>query len=107
MQQVHSAGDLIAQPRQGMVLLLLLAPACGDLALPGGLIGGTADLERGLVALLELLANLMKGQKLPPAGLDGAGARDTVAFAGGLHSGFDCLRPRQRNTVKHCKTLKA
>lgn len=104
MEQVHSAGDLIAQPRQRM---LLLAPACGDLSLPGGFIGGTADLERGLVALLELLADLVEGQKLPPAGLDGAGARDTVAFASGLHSSFDCLRQRQRDTVKHCKTLKA
>lgn len=72
MEQVHSARDLITQLRQG--LLLLLAPACGDLDLPRGLVGGTADLERVLVALLQLLANLMEGRELPPAGPDCAGA---------------------------------
>lgn len=91
MEQVHSARYLIVQAGQG---LLLLTPTCGDLSLPRGLIGGAANLDRGLVALLQLLADLMEGLELPPAGLDGAGARDAMAFACGLHSGLDYLVPR-------------
>ena len=90
MEQVHSARDLIVQARQG--LLLWLAPACGDLCLPRGLVGGAPHLDGGLVALLQLLAYLVEGLKLPPAGLDSAGARDSVAFASGLHSSLDHLQ---------------
>ena len=113
VEQVHGARDLIAQARQGLLLrllllllLLLLVPACGDLSLARGLVGGAADLYGGLVALLQLLADLVKGLELPPAGLDGAGAGDAVAFASGLHSGLDYLVRRQRNTVNHHETLK-
>lgn len=81
MEQVHSAGDLIIQAGQGLRLL----------SFPSGLIGGAADLDGALVARFELLSNLMEGQELPPAGLDGAGARDAVAFASGLHSSLDYL----------------
>lgn len=96
MEQVHSARDLIVQARQGRLLRRLrLAPTCGDLSLPRGLIGGASHLDGGLIALLQLLADLMEGQELPPAGLDGAGAGDAVAFASGLHSGFDYLVQRQ------------
>lgn len=110
VEQVHSARDLIGQARQGLrlllLLLLLLAPACGDLSFPRGLVGGAADLYGGLVALLQLLADLVEGLELPPAGLDGAGAGDAVAFASGLHSGLDYLVQRQRNIVNHHETLK-
>lgn len=95
VKQVHSAGDLIAQAGQGLRLLLMLAPACGDLPLPRGLVRGASHLDGGLVALLQLLADLVEGQELPPAGLDRARARDAVAFAGGLHPGLDYLVGRQ------------
>lgn len=89
VEQVHSAGDLVAQGRLGG--LGGLAPGRGDLALPRGLVGGAAHLDGGLVALLQLLADLVEGQELPPAGLDGARAGDAVALAGGLHSRLDDL----------------
>lgn len=92
VEQVHSARDLIVQARQGLLWRLLLAPACGDLSLPRGLVGGAPNLDGGLVALLQLLADLVEGVKLPPAGLDSAGARDSVAFASGLYSGLDHLQ---------------
>lgn len=95
VKQVHSAGDLIAQAGQGLGLLWMLAPACGDLPLPRGLVRGASHLDGGLVALLQLLADLVEGQELPPAGLDRARARDAVAFAGGLHPGLDYLVGRQ------------
>lgn len=95
VEQVHSARDLIVQTRKGRWLLLLLAPACGDLTLPGGLVSGAAHLDGVLVALLQLLADLMEGQELPPAGLHSAGARDAVALASVLHSSLDHLVERQ------------
>lgn len=105
VEQVHSARDLIVQAGQGL-RLLLLAPACGDLSLPRRLIGGAANLDGGLIALLQLLADLVEGQELSPAGLDGAGAGDAMAFASGLHSSLDYLVQRQSNTVNHHETLK-
>lgn len=109
VEQVHSAGDLIVQAGQGLLLLLLLllVAARGDLSLPGGLVGGAADLDGGLVTLLQLLADLMEGLELPPTGLDGAGARYAVAFASGLHSSLDYLDQRQSNTVNHWEPVKA
>lgn len=95
VEQVHSARDLIVQTGKGRKLLLLLVPACGDLSLPGGLVSGAAHLDGVLVALLQLLADLMEGQELPPAGLHSAGARDAVALTSVLHSSFDHLVERQ------------
>lgn len=98
VQQVHGARDLIVQAGWGLRLLLvvmMLAPARGDLSLAGGLIGGASHLDGGLVALLQPSADLVEGQQLPPAGLDGARAGDAVAFAGGLHSTLDYLVQRQ------------
>lgn len=86
-----------SQTRQGgpllrrRLLLLLLVPAGGDLSLSGGLVGGAAELGGGFVELLQPLADLVEGRELPPAGPDSAGAGDTVAFAGGVLSGFDYL----------------
>lgn len=96
VEQVHSARDLVVQARQGLQLLLLLlrASACGDLPLPRGLISGASHLDRRLVTLLQLLADFVEWQELPPARLDGARARDAVAFARGLHSGLDYLDQR-------------
>lgn len=99
MEQVHSARDLIVQAGQGLRRRLLrrqlLVSACGDLSLPRGFVGGASNLDRSLVTLLQLLADLMEGQELPPAGLDSAGAGDAMAFASGLYSGLDYLVERQ------------
>lgn len=102
VEQVHSAGNLIAETMRGLVLLL--ASACGDLSLPSGLVGGAAHLDGRLIALLQCLADLVERQELPPTGLNGAGARDTMAFACGLHSGLDYLeQDNKRNIVNHWK----
>lgn len=98
VDQVHCARDLITRARQGLWLLLLVA-ARGDLSLSRCLVSRAAHFFRGLIALLQPLANLMEGQQLSPAGLDGAGARDTVTFASGLHSSFDYLVQSQRGIL--------
>lgn len=63
VEQVHSAGDLVIQARQRLWLLLwlLLAPTSGDFSFPCGLVGGASNLDTGLIALLQLLADLMEG----------------------------------------------
>lgn len=98
MEQVHGAGDLVVEAGQGLQLLLLLlrAPACGDLALPRGLVSGASHLDGRLVTLLQLLPDFVEWQELPPARLDGARARHAVAFASGLHPGLNYLDQRQK-----------
>lgn len=95
MEQIHSARNLVAKARQGLwllwLLLLLLAAACGDLTLARGLVSRASHLDGGLVTLLQLLADLVEGEELPPACLDSAGPRDTMAFASGLHSSLNYL----------------
>lgn len=78
-----------------MVKMMMLAPTRGDFSLAGSLVGGASHLDGGLVALFQPSADLVEGQELPPAGLDGARARDAVAFAGGLHSTLDYLVQKQ------------
>lgn len=90
-----------------LLLLLLLVSAFGDVSLSSGLIGRATNFDRSLVAHLQSLANLMKGQELPPAGLDSAGARHTVAFTSSLYSSLYYLEQKQRITVNVYKTLKA
>lgn len=106
VKQVHGAGNLIVQAGQGlwrrllllmmvMMMVVMLAAARGDFSLAGCLVGGASHLDGRLVSLFQPRADLVEGQELPPAGLDGARARDAVAFAGGLHSTLDYLEQRQ------------
>lgn len=48
---------------------LPLGSALGDFCLPGGFVVGAHHFDGCLVALLELLADLVEGRQLPPAGL--------------------------------------
>lgn len=89
VDEIRSPWDLIAVARDGFF-------RGGDVAFPRGLIGGAAHLERGLVLLLQLLPDLVEGGELPPARSDGAGPGHAVAFAGGLHAGFDDLQTHTR-----------
>lgn len=68
-----------------------MVSASGDVSLSSGNIGGAAKLDRGLIALLQSVANLMEGQELPPASLDSAGTRDTMTLTRCLHSRLDYL----------------
>lgn len=89
VKEIGGAGNGVRpRARRG---LLPLGSALGDFRLPGGFVGGAAHFDGGLVALLELLADLVKGRQLPPAGLHRARARHSVTFAGGLHSCLDHL----------------
>lgn len=97
VDEIRSPWDLIAVAGDGFF-------RGGNVAFPRGLVGGAAHLERGLVFLLQLLADLVEGGELPPARPDGAGAGHAVAFAGGLHAGFDDLqthtRPQRESVIK-------
>lgn len=53
-------------------------------------------LQGFVVPLLEVSAHLPKLRQLQPAGLGGAAARHTMAFASPLHGPFHCLQGEQR-----------
>lgn len=92
VQQVGGARDGIREPGLGGQLVGVSGNAgLGDFTLACCLVTRAAHFQRSLVALLQLLADLVERRQLPPAGLDGAGARNTMALTGRLHPSLDDL----------------